>query len=70
MHASRLALIGFLCLCGVTSMAKTPPEELSRRATAAGAVVVAAQECPAGYHYEAGHYAKHGKWRDAGCWPN
>lgn len=70
MHRLRLALIGFLCLGGLVSMANATPEGQGRRTAAADAAVVAAQECPAGYHYESGHYAKHGKWRDAGCWPN
>ncbi|HEY1261421.1 MAG TPA: hypothetical protein VGF34_19400 [Stellaceae bacterium] len=69
MHASRLALIGFLCIGASVAAAKATPEGSRGRASVADAVVVA-QKCPAGYHYEAGHYAKHGKWRNAGCWPN
>ncbi|HEU0154511.1 MAG TPA: hypothetical protein VFQ82_00460 [Stellaceae bacterium] len=70
MHASRLVLAGFLCLGAFAAAAKAIPERPRDGAAAPAATVVAAQECPAGYHYEAGHYAKHGKWRDAGCWPN
>jgi hypothetical protein len=71
MHALRLALIGWVCLGGLAPMAGAAPAPPHHATTAAPLWVAAAErQCPPGYHYESGHYAKHGKWRDAGCWPN